>query len=305
MITPEASQPIETVRCCPACHSRKALAKGAKAAFEILSCKECASLYTSTFPAQSDEQDYDSYYTEANLQVPEFTHKRLDEIVAGFESYRGEGRLLEVGFGAGNFLKAAARAGWKAQGVEISHTACEHSRAEGFEVFCGELAHANYQENSFDVVIASELLEHIPEPAIILKEIARILRPGGLLWATTPNAKGLSSRVLGLEWSVMSPPEHLQLFSAAGISRLLKGVGFRSVNVNTEGLNPVELVKGFRPREATGEKPVACGNERVNSGYRLNEAMNKSTSRSAIKNLANGVLRVSRLGDSLKIWAEL
>ena len=42
-----------------------------------------------------------------------------------------------------------------------------------------------------------------------------MLRPGGLFWTTTPHARGLSARVLGLKWRCIWPPEHLQLFSVA------------------------------------------------------------------------------------------
>jgi len=294
----------DLTRSCPACHSRNSLPEGLKSDFKILSCRECDSIYTATLPALSSAQDYDSYYSSENLAVPEFTHKRLDEIVAGFESYRRDSRLLEVGFGAGSFLQAAARRAWNVEGVEVSKSACEHSRAAGFNTFCGELSEAGYQEGSFDVVIASELLEHVPDPSLILREVARIVRPGGLLWATTPNAKGLSSRLLGLEWSVLSPPEHLHLFSAPGLKGLLLDAGFRRVRINTEGLNPFEIMKKFRRQESNGESGFNTGSDRVNSGYRLNEAMVRSAPRKAVKNFLNRLLRISRMGDSLKIWAE-
>ena len=106
---------------------------------------------------------------------------------------------------------------WVAEGVEISRTATEHARVEGFKVFCGDLAEAGYPAGYFDVIIASELLEHVDEPGRVVAEMARILRPGGLLWATTPNIEGLSARVLGLNWTTVSP-DHLHLFSRKGIS---------------------------------------------------------------------------------------
>ncbi|HWN10360.1 MAG TPA: class I SAM-dependent methyltransferase [Pyrinomonadaceae bacterium] len=291
-------------RGCPACRSRNSLPGGQKAEFDILNCRDCGSIFTSSIPTLAHAQDYDDYYSAANLTVPEFTHKRLDEIVAGFEKYRGANRLLEVGFGAGSFLQAAARGGWNVEGVEISKTACDHSSAAGFKTFCGELSEAHYPDADFDVVIASELLEHVPEPSSIIREVARIVRPGGLFWATTPNAKGLSSRLLGLEWSVLSPPEHLHLFSASGLKGLLLECGFRRVEINTEGVNPFELMKKLRRPEPIDQAVSTNGNDRVSSGYRLNEAMATSGTRKTIKNSINSLLRVSRLGDSLKIWAE-
>jgi SAM-dependent methyltransferase len=298
-----ATEVMDFARDCPACQSSNSYHRGIKAAFNMVSCQECGTLYTSVLPAPSSAQDYDSYYTAANLSVPDFIHRRLDDIVANFEGYRLRNRLLEVGFGAGSFLQAAARASWVVEGVEVSKTAAEHLRAEGINTFCGELSEANYQEGSFDVVIASEILEHVPDPASMIREVARILRPGGLLWATTPNAKGLSSRLLGLQWSAVSPPEHLHLFSASGLRKLLSSEGFQRAQIHTESMNPFELMEKWR-RQKTNGGDSYTGTDRVTTAYRLNEALLKSAPRRAVKSLMNGLLRLSLLGDSLKIAAE-
>jgi 2-polyprenyl-3-methyl-5-hydroxy-6-metoxy-1,4-benzoquinol methylase len=115
--------------------------------------------------------------------------------------------------GAGTFLEAATRAGWNATGIEVSRTAAEHLNAKDFEVFCGELEKAGYSNEHFDVVILSEVLEHVPDPRALLEASAGVLRSGGLLWGTTPHGRGISARLLGLEWNTVCPPEHLQLFS--------------------------------------------------------------------------------------------
>lgn len=293
------------LRRCPACGSEAASSRGRKAGFALLGCRGCRTLYAASLPGSEESEDYDSYYGEENLAVPDFIDRRLDEIVADFRSYRRGGRLLDVGCGAGTFLRAAARAGWVAEGVEVSATAAEHNRAAGFKVFNGELAEARYPEGHFDVVIASEVLEHVAEPREMLREILRVLRPGGLLWATTPNGRGLSAHTLGLDWSAVSPPEHLHLFSRRAAASLLEDVGFRSVRVVTEGANPVEILRALRRRgPAPAAHASAAGVERVRSGYELNAFLSESKSRRLIKDAVNGMLRLSGLGDSLKIRAE-
>ncbi|HEX8351916.1 MAG TPA: class I SAM-dependent methyltransferase [Pyrinomonadaceae bacterium] len=301
-------------RRCPGCGSGEGSPRGRKDGFDLLSCRGCRTLYIAALPGSEESEDYDGYYGEGNLAVPEFIDRRLDEIVAGFEPYRRTGRLLDVGCGAGTFLRAAARAGWEAVGVEVSKPAAEHNREAGFEVFNGELAAARYPEGHFDVVIASEVLEHVPEPGEMLREILRVLRPGGLLWATTPNGRGLSARALGLGWSAVSPPEHLHLFSRRAAESLLAEAGFGRVRVVTEGANPVEILRALRRHGpapsahaapgARPPRPEAAGNERVRSGYELNAFLSESPSRRMVKDAVNGLLRLSRLGDSLKIRAE-
>jgi SAM-dependent methyltransferase len=291
-------------RGCPACQSQSFRSYGLKSEFELLVCRECGTIYASTVPASTAEA-YDDYYTEENLSIPDFIDKRLDEIVAGFARYRRLNRLLEVGFGTASLLRAAARAEWQVEGVEVSRTAIEQARAGGFKTFLGELAAAHYEAASFDVVVASELLEHVPEPSTLIREMARILRPGGLFWATTPNAKGLSARVLGSEWTVICPPEHLHLFSEAGIRRLLAAASFRKIRIRTEGVNPYELLHSLRAVKPGDDHAVPAGGcERVNAGYRLNKTLVSNTPGWVVKNLVNGLLRLSHLGDSLKIMAE-
>ena len=293
-------------RSCPACGSAKGRKRGPKHNFEMMiTCAACGTLYVASLPDATEAMDYDAYYTHVNLSVSEFIQRRVEEIVGGFAGYRQTNRLLEIGFGSGAMLRAAARQGWSAEGVEISQTATEHAREEGFKVFCGDLAAANYAGGYFDVVIASELLEHLEDPRQVVTEIARILRPGGLLWATTPNVKGLSSRMLGLNWTTVSP-DHLHLFSQQGINSLLQSAGFRRVRLDTQGVNPIELWQALLHRdEFLSADTNAAITARVDSGTNLNEALARSAPRRALKKIVNEALRLSRLGDSIKVWAEL
>lgn len=162
---------------------------------------------------------------------------------------------------------------------------------------------AKYPDNYFDVVTASEIIEHCPQPEILLDEVIRILRPGGLLWATTPSAKGLSYQLIGLDWTVICPPEHLQLFSKKAIRLMIKKAGFSQMKIQTFGFNPLEVVNTYRNRLGTTSKEKKATFNRVGTGYVLNESLTKSPVRQKIKNLLNGTLNFLSIGDSLKIKA--
>ena len=287
---------------CVACGSEDSQSLGVKNELELLRCRKCSTIYTPYSPWYSSEYFYEVYYPEQSLSPPAFVQTRLEEITAGFSRYRQHNRLLDIGCGAGGLLLAARKNGWNAQGLEVAGQATEHVRSLGFEVFHGELQQAEFPSQHFDVITAAEILEHLSEPRLLVQEVARILRPGGLFWTTTPHAHGLSARVLGLKWRCVCPPEHLQLFSVAGIKSLLRDVGFRQIRFQTTGCNPIEILHAMGAKK---DAPKALDQrfDRVLTGYQLNESLMKNRSRRAVKDVVNGMLNVSRLGDSLKVFA--
>ena len=238
--------------------------------------------------------DYSTYYGEANLRVPDFVHGRLDELVAHFEADRVTGEWLDVGCGAGALVEAAARGGWRARGTEVSEPAVRELRSRGLDVLSGPLESHGLAPESFDVVSMVEVVEHLAQPGALVREASRLLRPGGVLYLTTPHARGVSARLLGTRWSVVAPPEHLQLFSVAGVRALIGSGGLAERYAWTHAVNPTELLAAVRRRR---------GHDRVASGYRVNEALVSNRAGALAKDAVNAVLSVTRLGDAIKLVA--
>ena len=293
---------MSEMRRCPACDATVSRSVGIKNDRMVNACNGCGTWFADC-EQSAPAGHYDDYYSDdANRATPSFVQKRLDEIVSAFAAHRSNNRLLDVGFGSGALLDAAARAGWEVHGVEVSAAAVQHVRGQHPNVREGLLEDVHYPDQWFDVVIASEILEHLSDPTKFLTEIRRILRPGGLLWATTPHGRGISARLLGTEWSVVYPPDHMQLFSVAGMRRLMRRVGFRRMRIATHGADPVEIANAIRKR--LRPKPVEVPIHRLNSLQPLNRVFVETRSGRVTKTVINGVLNAARLGDSLKIFAE-
>ena len=294
-----------TSRPCPACEGKAARCMGQANGIFLLRCEICTTMYTPDVSISDFAEEYEGYYTDDNLHFPDFVGTSLDRTFADFARYRRSGRMIDVGFGAASTMEAGARAGWDVEGVEVSKPAVEHALELGFKVQHCELHEAGYPDGHFDVAVCSEVLEHVADPRGLLREISRVLRPGGLLWATTPHGRGISARLMGLEWSVVVPPEHLQLFSRQAMHRMFNPAGLRITAIRTEAVNPVEILRHFR-RDKNGPPVNAVEPEfdRVRSGYAILETMYGRPSLRMLKNGLNSALSVTRMGDSLKVWAE-
>jgi SAM-dependent methyltransferase len=148
------------------------------------------------------------------------------------------GKVLDIGAGRGETLKAAIGLGWDAVGIETSLAFAEHAAAStGAEIRREPLEKCAFAEASFDVVILAAVLEHLYNPDETIREIARLLRPGGALFLDVPNEEGLYfrlgnlyERLRGLGRSVnLAPtfsPFHVFGFSPHSLRLLLSKHGF-------------------------------------------------------------------------------
>jgi 2-polyprenyl-3-methyl-5-hydroxy-6-metoxy-1,4-benzoquinol methylase len=143
----------------------------------------------------------------------------------------GPGRLLDVGCHIGVFLELAAARGWAAQGVEPSRWAADVARDRGLWVACETLRGSALPGGAFDVVTMWDVIEHFPDPAGELREVHRLLRPGGLVGITTMNVESFVARVLGPRWPWLMQM-HLYYFSVRTLRALLERCGFRVVAVS-------------------------------------------------------------------------
>ena len=104
----------------------------------------------------------------------------------------GKGRLLDIGAGRGEVLRAALQTGWEVLGIEPSPTFAEYAASHsGAEIIQKPLEECDLEAESFTVVILGAVLEHLFNPNEVVKEIARVLKPGGALFIDVPNEAGL------------------------------------------------------------------------------------------------------------------
>lgn len=146
------------------------------------------------------------------------------------------GRLLDVGFGNGSFLKIASEMGWNAEGIDFDPKAVEVARARGLNVRCASAADLSAHAEQYDVITISHVIEHVHEPLNLLRDLYRLLKPGGHLWLDTPNLSSLGAQRFGRNWQALDPPRHLVLFTPVSLRMSLIKVGFLQIHQHWHGM---------------------------------------------------------------------
>ncbi|MCD4742603.1 MAG: class I SAM-dependent methyltransferase, partial [Desulfobacteraceae bacterium] len=163
-------------------------------------------------------------YNYSHFQIP-FFYRLLAPIISFFRykssiPFVPDSRGLDIGCSNGQYINSMNTLGWKFEGVEFNSVAVDICHKAGLQVFHGELKAASFKNNSFDIVSARHLIEHIPDPGDLIKEISRILKPKGHLIIITPNTCALGRKWFGLNWFPDEIPRHLILFNLKNLNML-------------------------------------------------------------------------------------
>lgn len=241
---------------------------------------------------------YEHYHDAAHFTLAPLVQASLERVVSLGERSRLTGRWLDFGYGEGGLLDVAQRRGWACYGIEISRSMLDYGSKKGWTVTSDPRGDPRFADRTFDVVTIIEVLEHVADPVCLLSDAARWLRPGGLLYVTTPNARGLNCRILRQAWSVVCPPQHLILWTPRALRMALARAGFNTSRLRAEGFNPAEILAWVR-----GGRSAAESVNRYESGLALSAALERTRVRRIAKTVVNRGLSSLGLGDTLKVWA--
>jgi SAM-dependent methyltransferase len=133
-------------------------------------------------------------------------------------------RWLDFGCGNGGLVRYLnTNTSVEAYGYDSSKIIAE-ARRRGIPILSD--AQLAAQEGSFDVVTAIEVIEHTVDPLSMLRQIRRLLRPGGLFFLTTGNARPFADRLT--RWSYVAPEVHMSFFEPLTLEVAMRKTGFRS-----------------------------------------------------------------------------
>ncbi|HZS08586.1 MAG TPA: class I SAM-dependent methyltransferase [Blastocatellia bacterium] len=189
------------------------------------------------------------------------------ERLADLRRFIGGGKLLEIGCSTGELL-AAVPASFRVTGVEADEAASSVARSRDLDCLSGTLFDAEFRDQEFDVVVMYHVIEHLPSPRQTLRELNRILRPGGWLVVETPNIANPWVSVLGARWRQFIP-DHLYFFSPETIRKLCGDSGFEIRKLRRVGKSM--SVRLFVSRLGRYSKPLARALSVVSHQLHLND----------------------------------
>lgn len=141
------------------------------------------------------------------------------------------GPLLDIGSSLGYTLQAARHLGLDATGLDVSDFALQQCRELGFRAEKGDMSRLPFPDCSFRLVIMKHVFEHTSEPRVALREVARVLAPGGGLFLAVPDARYAKAVMAPQKSTFYRPdrhgPAHFIYYTPATLAALLETEGFR------------------------------------------------------------------------------
>lgn len=150
---------------------------------------ECKALFFNT----NTVQYWDNTWQQKMKNIPDYLlyRNKFDSIVSIVPSTK---KVLDVGCGIGILMERLLKEkDCQVVGIDMSESAVEYIKKKGMEAKLAKVPPIPYPDNSFDVVIATEFLEHFTRPLLIFDELLRVLKNSGMFITSVPENHGFDT----------------------------------------------------------------------------------------------------------------
>jgi dolichol-phosphate mannosyltransferase len=193
-----------------------------------------------------ESADYDDRAFNSRIPIQRFWQRRRYAIVLGMLGHADA--VLDVGCGSSKILEALPHA----VGLDLNFKALRFRRQTNRLVVTGDARVLPFRDGEFGAVICSEMLEHVPFDARIFDELARVLRPGGVLVVGTPDYGRWQWPFIEWWYTRLLPGahghDHVERYTEASLRRCLAEAGF--VTEQIRSIWRAELILKCRKRPA-------------------------------------------------------
>lgn len=260
----------------------------------LVKSKSSSFVFCSKIPTEEEILNHYNNYPIGYGADSAITIIRINELLDEFEKFRKNNKMLDVGCGPGLFLIEAKKRGWEVYGTEFTDKQLKYLKDKGINTLKGKLTNESFEDELFDVIISSEVIEHINNPVEEMQQFHRLLRKGGLVYITTPNFNAIERYLLNGAYEIIEYPEHLCYFTPKTINLLLTQSGFKKLKTTTTGISISRINKILKRQNNEIIENIASDEalrEQLETGYRR-----------YIKSFINWILNFIGIGNSLKAW---
>jgi len=198
--------------------------------------------------------------------------------------------VLDVGCGKGAWLNIFKEFGCDTFGTEYNDDFKTFVSSVGHTMLDGGLFPIVRKDQKFDLIIFTEVIEHIQNPNEVLSYFNSILSNDGLIFITTPNFSAIERHFLRGKWKNVMYPEHLSYYTPATLNRILKKTSYSKISLYSENIGVFVILEslGF------------SSNTRISVSSGIQTATTGSKALSTIKILINKLLNMAGIGTSIK-----
>jgi SAM-dependent methyltransferase len=176
-------------------------------------------------------EEYDPDFFFAHLDSPGVLQRQEKEMlqVRDYKNtrdflrkhYPQKGKLVEVGSGFGYLLEFFKHDGWDVLGIEPNRGVSRYAQTQlGLDVMPVILETAQLPDASVDVLVMLHVIEHVPDPLATLKEVYRVLKPGGIVVLETPRYDTWLFKILGKRERSLSCEGHIYFFTTDTLQKM-------------------------------------------------------------------------------------
>ncbi len=236
---------------CPLCSAQIAKKKHQEGDYAMVRCLECGFIYQNPRPPEEQRlESYQGYLPQAKEEIEawgrmmEPVFRKAADLI---EHDMPRGRLLDVGTGYGFFLALMHARGWEVKGLEASLTGARYGQKRwGLSILPQPWEKASFPDEEFDVVTALYVIEHLPDPLAFLREVHRVLRPGGMIVLRYPHTTPIKTilSLMKIKNCLYHLPFHLSDFSPQSMRRALAKAGFTQIKTVIGGFTSPPHLSG-------------------------------------------------------------
>ncbi len=271
----DIAAPLQEVSC-PLCNGPDHVHERHIGAFQLVRCRNCGMVFVNPQPTPEalaagysgrgllarcigGRTDKTTFY---ETWFGSRDRRRWTAVLRRMARMTGKGRLLEYGCGPALVGQMAADDGWQVEAIDLGEWIRELQPQRSFPLHVGTLIEQHWTDGRFDAIYAQDVLEHLQRPLDELRELARILRPGGVIYVHVPNYASLTIRLGVSRFAYNEPLGHLNYFTPRTLGEMLRRAGFLRIRLGSDHLEYQDFFRRQSFDYAAFEQHIAAAGRR-------------------------------------------